>query len=228
MKFSKYLLVVIALMSSTVYLKSQPNFGMWNTFSLEKEFSKKFSAGIDEEMRLKDNLAHLNLFYTNLGASYRPVKGIKLSLIYRFTQKYKTSVHDFNFRNRLMFDASFKYHLSNLVFAYRSRIQAEVVNDQSPSPEWFWRDKFEIKYNLHKLTPYLGTELRYQITVPKHPETDRGWHRARFFVGVDYSFTKNSELGIYYMRQHEFYILDPNELSILGLQYSLTLPHKKQ
>jgi hypothetical protein len=226
MNVIKSILIIVCLVFVNEFVKSQSNVGMWNTFSLEKEFSKKFSVGIDEELRLKDNFSHINLFYTNLGMSYRPLRGLKLSLTYRFTQKYVID-NEFNFRNRLMFDASYKYHLSNFVFGYRSRIQAEIINNKSTTPEWFWRNKFEIKYNFTKISPYLGTELRYQIKVPKHPETDQGWHRIRLFAGFDYKLNENNTIGIYYLRQNEFYILDPNNLDIFGLQYSLTLPHKK-
>jgi hypothetical protein len=226
MKITRIIVIIISLTFIVTRARCQSNFGLWNTFSIEKEFTKKFSAGLDEEVRLKDNLSHVNLFYTNLGVSYRPFQGLKLSLTYRFTQKYVLD-NEFNFRNRLMFDASYKYRLSNLSFTYRSRIQSEIINNKSTNPEWFWRSKFEVKYNIKKISPYLGAELRYQIKVPKHPETDLGWHRVRLFAGVDYKINENNTVGIYYLRQNEFYILDPNNLDILGLQYSLTLPHKK-
>jgi hypothetical protein len=116
----------------------------------------------------------------------------------------------------------------HFIVGYRARIQSEIINNKSTSSEWFWRNKFEVKYNFGKFAPYLGTELRYQLKVPNHPETDRGWHRVRYFIGVDYKLNKNNEIGIYYLKQNDFYILDPNDLNILGLQYSLTIPYKKK
>jgi hypothetical protein len=226
MRVAKYAFLLVFLISLDGYVKSQSNLGMWNTFSLEKEFSKKFSAEIAEEFRLKNDISRLNLFYTNAGVSYKPIKRLKLSLIYRLTEKYSDE-NKFNYRNRLMFDVSYKYHFSDFVFCYRSRVQTEVINNKSHVPEWFWRDKFEIKYRFNKISPYIGTEFRYQIKVEEHPETDMGWHRVRVFAGIGYNINKNNVIEIYYLKQHEFYILDPNNLDIIGLGYSLTLPHKK-
>jgi hypothetical protein len=48
-----------------------PDFGMWNTISIEKKLNKKISVSIDEEFRLKENLSRINLFYTNLGVNYK-------------------------------------------------------------------------------------------------------------------------------------------------------------
>jgi hypothetical protein len=228
MKVSKYLILILFLIVIHKVGKSQSDFGMWNTFNLEKQFSKKISLEVDEELRFKNNISRLNLLYTNLGINFRPVKGLKFSILYRLTEKY-TDVHQFNFRNRLMADAAYKYHLSNFIIGYRARIQSEIINNKSTSPEWFWRNKFEVKYNLGRFAPYLGTELRYQLKVPKHPETDMGWHQVRFFLGLDYKINKNNEVGAYFLVQNDFYTLDPNDLNILGFQYSMTIPyHKKQ
>ena len=227
MKIFKNTSILIALLLICNVTKSQTDIGMWNTISLEKEITKKFSVTLDEELRLKDTLSRLNLLYTNLGISYKPFKGFKLSLTYRFIQKY-TDLDEFNYRNRLMFDASYKYFYRNFELKYRARIQAETINDnKNRGPEWYWRNKFELKYYVWKFAPYIGTELRYQIRVQNHPETDLGWHRVRLFAGVQYAINKNNTVEIYYLRQHEFYILDPNEIHVLGLQYSLTLPYKK-
>jgi hypothetical protein len=229
MRKFRLLLCLVTLIGLTERMaESQSNFGMWNTLSVEKEISKRFSACIEEELRLKDDILRLNLLYTEVGASYKPFKGFKLGLMYRLTEKYADD-DKFYFRNRLMFDVSYKYHVAGFVIGYRSRVQSESENKTNHhEPEWFWRSKLELKYTIGKFTPFAGTELRYQIKVPRHPETDGGWHRVRYFVGTEYSFNKNNVVGIYYLKQHEFYILDPNNLDIVGLQYSVTLAHKKK
>jgi hypothetical protein len=213
--------------------QTQPDAGMWNTISIEKEISKKFSAGIDEELRLRDNFAQLNLLYTNFGASYKPIKGVKLSLIYRLIEKYEGTNITFSFRDRLMFDASYKYKLNNWSISYRSRIQAEVRNYYTSRlgkiPEWFWRNKFELKYAINKkFEPYIGAEFRYQIKDPRNPYSDDGWHRLRKFAGIDYNIDNNNSVGIYYLIQTEFGVTNPQNLYILGLQYSLTLQRAKK
>jgi hypothetical protein len=225
--------VFLLAFSKFCYCQTQPDAGMWNTLSIEKEFTKKFSAGIDEELRLKDNFGQLNLLYTNLGASYKPLKGVKVSLIYRLIEKYEGTNITFSFRDRLMLDASYKYKINSLSLSYRSRLQAEVRNYYASRlgkiPEWFWRNKFEIKYDINdKFEPYVGTEIRYQIKDPRNPETDEGWHRLRVFAGLDYNINSHNAIGIYYLIQSEYGVVNPQNLYILGLQYSLVLPRAKK
>jgi len=208
-----------------------PNVGLWNTFSIEKELSKKFSVGLDEEIRLQDDYSRLNLLYTNVGVSYKPLKRLKIGLTYRLIEKLQDD--KFNFRHRLMLDLSYKYKIRWLTFYYRSRLQSEIKDfnstGQEKKPEWFWRNKFEIKYLFkNKYSPNCGVEFRYQIKNPKHPEYDNGWRRARLFGGLDYYINKNNVIGLYYLVQREYNLLDKNNLNILGIQYSLTLPYKQK
>jgi hypothetical protein len=206
----------------------QPDAGMWNTISIEKEITKKFSLILDEEIRLRDNFSQLNLLYTNFGASYKIIKGLKVALIYRLIEKYEGTNYTFSFRNRLMLDISYRYKIQDFSISYRSRLQYEVRNyyssDKGKLPEKFWRNKFEVKYDINKFTPYVGVELRYQMNDPRNQLADGGWHRARYFIGVDYDINKRNSVGIYYLIQREYYVVDPMDLYILGLQYSLTLP----
>ena len=53
-----------------------PDFGMWNTISIEKKINKKVSVSIDQEFRLKENLYRMNLFYTNIRVIYKFLKKI--------------------------------------------------------------------------------------------------------------------------------------------------------
>lgn len=235
MKIISYIFLFLLFLKSGVssFAQSQPeDAGMWNTFSIEKEFTKKFSVGIDEELRLRDNFSRLNLLYTNLGVSYKVIKGIKVSLIYRSIEKYLGDNRTFSYRNRLMLDISYRYKISELTFAYRSRLQSEVRDYYSSQkgkiPEWFWRNKFEFKYDIKKYTPYLGTEIRYQIKDPRNPETNEGWHRLRVYWGVDYNINKRNSVGVYYLIQREYGVYNPQNFYILGLQYSLTIPMAKK
>lgn len=220
-----FLLVIYSACAQT-----QPDAGMWNTFSVEKEFSKKFSVAVDEELRLKSNFTRLNLLYTNVGVIYRPIKGFKINLTYRLIEKYEAQGW-FSYRNRLMLDLTYKYKVSGWSFSYRQRLQAEVRNYYSSTkgkiPEWFSRNKFEIKYDFGKIKPYIGTEFRYQFKDPRNPEANWGWHRIRSFAGVDYDINDTNSVGVYYLIQKEFNAPDPQNLYIVGLQYSLVIPHSK-
>ena len=208
------------LSAQTVY----PDFGMWNTLSVEKKINKKLSLSIDEEFRLKENLSKINLFYTNLGVNYKLSKKLRASLIYRNTQKAMDD-RGYDIKHRIMLDFVYKEKLSKkFVFQFRQRFQFENNNIYSSRDgryiESFLRSKFELGYNYSKdLKAYLSEELRFQLHDPRNPESDYGLHRFRTAMGIDYSLNSSHTVGIYYLIQNEIAVYKPNELFIMGLQY---------
>jgi hypothetical protein len=219
-----FLIIIIQVFVCKAQIQSDA--GMWNTFTIEKEFSKKITVGIDQELRLRDNYSRLNLFYTNLSIDYKIKKGFKISIGYRLVNKYLKEGY-LSYRNRLMLDATYKYKYNNFILNYRSRVQAEVRDYYSSElgkfPEWYWRNKFDLKYDFNNFTPYVGTEFRYQIHDPRNPVSDKGFHRSRVYAGIDYEINKSNTFGIYYLNQQEFNIEDPNIIHIIGLKYAITL-----
>ena len=215
------------LMNGSAFSQNDPDFGTWFTFGIEKSFNKKYILGVNQEMRLRENASRLNLFYTNPYFSYKIKKRFKVSLGYRFINKYMYQDKSFSLRHRLMFDASYKQKFGDFSISYRSRIQGEVRDyNCSPMghfPEYFWRNKFDLSYDIGNFSPYIGTELRYQIHDPKNPESDYGFRRARTYFGTDYELTKKQTLGIFFLYQQEFDIDDPNLGYIFGLEYEISL-----
>lgn len=210
-----------------------PDAGMWNTFSVEKLVNQKFSLALDHETRLNENFSQLNLFYTNIGASYKPFDFLKIAFAYRHTDKWRKEQKNFSYRHRLMIDITFKKKINPFVLSYRHRLQTEeqdvLTSDDGMLPEWFSRNKFELKLDFDKrYVPYVGIEARYQFRDPRNSDFDNGWHRNRYYTGVDYEINKNNSCGIYYLIQREYDISSPQNLYILGLQYSLTLSGKEE
>jgi dTDP-4-dehydrorhamnose 3,5-epimerase-like enzyme len=112
--------------------------------------------------------------------------------------------------------------------SYRHRLQAEkrniYVSERGYFTEWYSRNKFSLKYNLNQsFAPYTYIELRYQIHDQRKLESESQLHRVRYATGVDYKIDNKNTFGIYYLIQREWNVLTPNNLYILGLEYSLTL-----
>ena len=201
--------------------------GLWCTFNVEKALTQKFSLFITEEYRVRENFSQHNLFYTDLGASFKPVKMLKFSLSYRTIQKFQEE-NTISFRNRITFDILLKQKFGKLVFSYRQRIQSEYRNVYSSElgaiPEWYTRSKLSIKYDTDKkLTPYVSAEYRYQINNPRSVESNKLWHRQRYQVGFDYKKSERNTFGVYYLIQREWNVSAPQSLYILGLEYTISL-----
>lgn len=201
--------------------------GLWATFNIDKKLNKKFGVFVTEEYRARENFTRNNLFYTDLGVYVKPFDFLKVSFAYRCIEKFQLD-NSVSFRHRGMLDISVKKKFGAFGVSYRQRIQAEVRNvyssDIGAIPEWYSRNKFEIKYDLNKpITPYVAAEFRYQINNPRSVESNKTWHRDRYFVGLDYKRNDKSTFGLYYLIQREYNVSAPQNLYIIGIEYGLTL-----
>ncbi|CAN5853231.1 hypothetical protein BH11BAC7_BH11BAC7_23410 [soil metagenome] len=202
------------------------NFGSWLTLGLNKDFGKKFGLSIDQEFRLKDNLGTVNLFYTNVGINYKVAKFLKVALVYRNIQKRKDDGF-YGFRSRIYTDLSFKLKPGKWTLGYRARLQAEwrqsgYDNKNGNMPEVYLRNLFKVGYEVGPhLTPYIGTELRFQLQNPRLPWAN-GFDRQRIIAGMDYKINGMHSFGTYFLYQKEYNVNDPQTLYIIGLEYTIS------
>ena len=213
----------------------QQDAGLWTKFNLEKDISKKWSLYIEEEIRLKENYSQLDRFYTEIGGSYKLWKGFKLSAGYRFISKsdpVKYYWNDLRFQHRVMAELSYKYRINSLTFFYKTRFEGEMKyiysSDKGKVPGYDWKNKLEVKYRIMRFEPYFGTEIRYQFTDPRHPESNGLLNRVWIYGGVDISIIPYHTLGVYYLLQKEWNLVGAETRYILGVQYSIQLPVSKK
>ncbi|MFM2016680.1 MAG: hypothetical protein RL007_336 [Bacteroidota bacterium] len=224
----KLIAAALLIFSGANFLNAQTqDFGMWNTISVNKEFNKKLSAGIDQEIRFRDNLSTLNLVYTNVGLTYKLSDNFKFSAVYRFIDKHKD---DFTWgvRHRIYFDAAVKVKPGNFNFSYRARYQIEwrgagYEQIHGNVPEIYFRNLFKLGYKVgESWEPYLGSEIRFQIQNPRIPYHN-GFDRTRFIGGLNYELNKHHTIGTYFLYQKEWNVSDPETLHILGIEYTFNI-----
>lgn len=226
MKKIAFLLSLAIGFASQSFAQTTNDAGLWCTFNIDKSLNKKFGVFLTEEYRVRENFSQNNLFYTDFGFSYKPANFLKISLAYRCIEKF-TEDNTISFRHRGMIDIALKKKFGQFAFSFRERIQAEVRNVYSSEignlPEWYSRNKIQIKYDLKKpITPYIGCEFRYQINNPRAIESNKLWSRGRYFVGLDYKKSDRNTFGVFYLLQKEWNVSAPQNLYILGLEYSLS------
>jgi Protein of unknown function (DUF2490) len=203
-----------------------PDFGIWNTCNITYKLNSKWGLLFTQEWRIRENASRLNLFYTNFGVNYSLLKGVKVGLIYRHIDKY-LETNNFSFRNRLMWDVSYKKDVKQFNFSFRHRLQVEwtdfLTSDFGREPQWFSRIKGEIGYDIGKFTPNISTEFRAQWTDPRNNEDDDNLSRNRTIFGLDYALNDAIKLGTYYLHQEEFNTVTPQIINIIGLEFNLNL-----
>lgn len=198
--------------------------GMWNTLSFKHKLNKKIALLLTEEFRLKENYSQVNLTYTELGVEYTLNKNIKTSLVYRAIQKFQYD-NPLSYRNRLQWDIGLKKNFGKFGINYRHRLQTEVkdyfTSENGRYKEWFSRHKIGVKYNItERLAASFSGEYRLQISDPRSPEYDKGFHRQRYQGGFSYEINKKQDFGIYYLYQNEFTMQNLTDIYILGIEYS--------
>jgi hypothetical protein len=219
--------IFIFCLSSHFIPAQTEDLGSWLTFSVDKGIVGNLSFNFDQELRLKDNITNINLLYTNLGLTYKFNKYFRFSGVYRFIDKHKTD-DTYGIRNRFYGDLVFKYKVSKFSFGYRARFQSEwrkagYGSSLGKMPEIFLRNLFKISYKLNdKFSPYIGTELRWQLQNPKIP-WGNGFDRTRFFAGMDYTINEKLSAGAYFLLQKEWNVNDPQTLYIIGLEFGISI-----
>lgn len=223
----RFCVIAFCILSAAALRAQTSDFGMWNTFSLNKEITKKFSVGIDQELRLRDNLTTLHLLYTNFGASYKLSDNFKVSVVYRFIDRHKEDL-TWGFRHRIYTDLTFKVKPGKFSIGYRARLQAEwralgYSGEFGNIAEIFLRHQVKIEYKVSDdFEPYIGTEVRWQLQnprIPYHESIDRG----RYFAGVNYKINKHNTVGTYFLMQKEVNVINRQSLYIWGVEYTINL-----
>lgn len=226
-KYSGIIFVVLFSTFSYNTRAQQYDLWQWNTLSLEKKLSKKFTVSLEQEIRFYQNVSRLNLLYTNFGINYKVTGNLKTSLVYRYLLK-KQDDGSYSFRHRFYVDFTFKKKIKIISLGYRARFQAQVrdVNssDKGYIPETYMRNKVDVKLDFGKpFRPYIAAEFRYQFNNTQKRESDFLWNRGRYYAGFDFVLNKKNTIGAYYMLQWEYNVNDPERDSVIGLEYSLSL-----
>lgn len=202
--------------------------GLWSTFTLKKEITKKNTLIFDQEFRLRENYTRLNLFYSNIGFNSKFNKHFSIEPSYRYIQKIMKD-NEFSFRHRFSLDLNYKYKIKRFSYSLRARYQREAKNVMSSKFGWlsekYFRIRAQAEYQLNaKLSAYYNLEFRYQIFVPGNDMIfNNRWHRVRNVVGFDYKTSESFTLGLYFLHQTE-YDINPIESSyISGIQITKKL-----
>lgn len=194
--------------------------GQWTTLTLERKFTQSYAMYLTQELRFNQNISELGVFFTELGAEYKINNLIKISAAYRFVNSRRLD-GTYNGHSRYYTDITIKKKFKPVILIYRLRYQSQLLNfveqSQKTIPTTNIRNKFIVKLDLHKsYTPYIAAELFYQLNDNIRKEFDR----VRYYVGFDYEINKKNEVGLYYLLQKEFNVVNPNSDYVIGLTYT--------
>ncbi|MCB9426386.1 MAG: DUF2490 domain-containing protein [Flavobacteriales bacterium] len=204
----------------------------WGSTAIKWEATKKFSLELEEQFRLKEDASQTDLYFTQLGVSYKINKHFDVGFSGRYITENDNQgkKQGYNHFFRYNIDVSYKHKLQRFGLKYRLRYQNKnelgVSELEGDYPDTRLRFMTAIDYNIKKTkwTPSVAAELFRKDRKGEPVELDK----FRLTVGMDYEFKKMGELGFFYRMERDLNATYPKTTNILGLGYKYTIKRKKE
>lgn len=238
MKFLKqkrqlYIVVMLGVMFFTNMSYAQEDtsdWASWNTIGLKYKLNKKWSFGLEEQLRLKEDISVIDEFFTQMTASYKILKNFKLGAGVRYIRENDNQGNIQGYENHFRFnlDAIYKHKLDRFSLGYRLRYQNKnelgVSSDEGDYANQNIRLKTSIKYNVKNwsLDPKFSAEIFNRFQEGK----DNGFNKYRVTLGTDYEIKNFGEIGLFYRFEKELNVDVPEKTNIIGLKYTYTFKNK--
>jgi hypothetical protein len=200
------------------------DFQLWSGINLDISITKKISFKIEEEIRLKNNVTEVDMYFTDAGISYDFWKNFTLAGNYRYTRKNEPEGIYSNM-HKYYIDLEYDNNIGRFEYSFRTRYQSRYKNIKSSElgfrPEKHSRNKISLAYDIYRspLKPEIWCEIYYQLNNPY----GNGLDKIRVAPGLNYSINRANRIKIYYMIEKELSVKNPATNYILGIGYSYRL-----
>lgn len=203
MKKKSLLAIVLAAMPLLAHADTD-DFGVWTEIGVEKSFSKKWSLGIEGEMRTGDNSTAMNRLSGGLKAEYKPIKHLKLGAGYTFFSRYSPEKI-----TKEMYDEDGELESYRFTPGYWTPNHRAIAEATATVKLWKWfrisaRERYQYTHKSQKTitrTDFEYAEYRYpdgslvqqweETQSPKtHAGEDEQVVRSRFQFELDKKYVK--------------------------------------
>ena len=231
--FRNTILFSLMLISCINYGQTEgdKDWASWNTIGIDYKLNDKWSFGLEEQLRLKENISVVDNYFSQLSASYQIFKDFEIGAGIRYIRKNdnKGNVQGYENHFRFQFDANYKHKINNFKIGYRLRYQNKneigLSYDEGDYPNQNIRFKASIIYNFKKwsLDPKFSAEIfnRFQEGV------DNGFNKYRLTLGTDYKIKNFGKIGAFYRFEKELNVDLPDVTNIIGMKYTYTIKSNK-
>lgn len=219
------LLLNTVLFSSLNYAQSgDKDWASWSTIGVEYELNNRWSFGLEEQFRLKENFSEVDNFFTQISAEYKVFKNFKIGVGARYIRNNDNTGNIQGYENyfRFQIDAMYKHEINNFKIGYRLRYQNKnelgVSYDEGDYANQNIRFKTSLEYNFKKwkLDPKFSAEVFNKF----QEGDDNGFNKYRLTLGTDYKIKNFGKLGVFYRFEKELNVDFPDTTNILGLKYT--------
>lgn len=230
-KPTKSNLLLIAVILVAVNTTAQvSDFQSWLSVGVKTDISKKFSAGIEAQLRMRDNSTRPNSVLLDPGISFKVNKYLKFAVGYRFSARFSadnvnTTAHRYNI------DAEGRKKFGKLTVKLRTRFQkgfTDITYNENRRPysyPAYSRNKLAVEYEISKrFSPYTEFELFIPLNDPRQRNADR--YRAT--IGSSFDLKNRNAIDCFFRVQHELNTANAETDFIIGIGYNYDLKIKKK
>ena len=206
------------------------DFQSWISVGVKTDISKKFSAGIETQLRMRDNSTRPNSLLLDPSISFKANKYLKFSLGYRFSARFSsdnvnTTAHRYNI------DAEGRKKFRKLTLKLRTRFQkgfTELTYNENRKPysyPAYSRNKLVIEYEVSKrISPY----AEFELFLPLNDTRQRNFDRYRATIGSSFDLKNRNTVDCFFRIQKELNTVNPNTDFIIGLGYAYDVNFNKK
>ncbi|MGB1206498.1 MAG: DUF2490 domain-containing protein [Chitinophagales bacterium] len=222
-KFALLNIIILLLNSGFIWAQTSENklietseTELWQGISVKKKITKKWSVGLEENIRLSDSGRRFETGLLETMLQYKLLKNIKLKAAYRYSFKPVTTAN----RQRLSVSASGKWKVNKRwKWSHRVKYQYAFVRNRQESSKVL-RYKTELTYNIRKSkwNPFFSAECFYRFSYKENL-----FDAYRLAIGADYKWHKRQTFNIAYMQEKELNENLPKRYHIFYLAYSFDI-----
>lgn len=210
------------------------DFETWSKAGINIKLNKKWSLGLEEQLRLKTNSSVIDSYFTELNVKYKMESGFFIGGGFRFIKENDNEgkVQGYETHLRYNLDLGYKHSLDRLKLGYRLRMQSKneigSTAGLNSSPTNTLRLKIGGEYNIKKwkFDPKLSIEVFNRFEEGQQ----NGLNKFRTTLGTTYDLKKYGDLAMFYRIERELnplYEDYPKITYILGVSYIYTIKLKK-
>jgi hypothetical protein len=205
MMIEKIFLFIITIIPLNLFSQSS---GQWLSLGIEGKINKEMRFEVEQGFRFSDGFTQTQATYTDIGASYRFSKEIKVAANYRFTQR-GGMFNVLHLDNRFSAEMRYRVKFNDLTFSsrlrYLTRFRDYNTSAEGRIPQRYIRLKFDLDYNLpKKFSASIGSEIFWQLTALYGQGFDNFW----LIAGLNYDLSKQDKLSLTFIRQSREFASD--------------------
>lgn len=200
------------------------DFEVWTAASLKYKINKKWSAGLEQQFRFKDDASTIDQYFTEAELKRKLGKHFSAALGGRYIRKNDTEGKIQGYENRFRWnvDLAYKHDIDRLSLKYRVRYQSRNEISVEDENKTTFRLKVASEYNIKKwaFDPKFSAELFNGLS------DNEGFNRLRMTLGTEYKTKNLGEIGAFYRIERELTGIYPKTTNIAGFTYQYTLKRK--